>query len=423
MKEFPEDFLIGASTAAHQVEGNNIHSDFWAMEHMKHTAFTEPSLDAVDHYHRYQEDIGLLADAGLNAYRFSIEWARIEPEQGAFDDKELEHYREVIHCCRKNGVEPIITMHHFSSPKWLIAKGGWESENTIDAFVKYCSHVIEAVGDGLQYVCTINEANMGLQMAAVVRSYMKNMGLDVQVGINPESMPGMKEKAAECMEVFGTPAPRDFLSMRTEEGDRLIMRAHTAAREAMKKICPHLKIGITLSLHDFQPEENEAARRIAAREWEEEFLHYLPFIKGDDFFGLQNYTRKLVGANGTKGVPEGAERTQMNYEYYPEALEHVIRKTAEDLKIPIMVTENGIATEDDGRRIAFINTAMESIQRCIQDGIPVLGYMHWSLLDNFEWQLGFQRNFGLIAVDRGTQKRFPKESLKVLGGYVHKNRE
>ena len=113
--KLPEHFLIGAATAAHQVEGNNIHSDLWAMEHMKHTSFSEPSLDAVDHYHRYEEDIKLLADAGLNAYRFSIEWARIEPEEGSFDLNEVEHYRDVIACCKKYGVEPFVTLHHFSS--------------------------------------------------------------------------------------------------------------------------------------------------------------------------------------------------------------------------------------------------------------------------------------------------------------------
>ena len=122
MFQFDKDFLLGSSTAAHQVEGNNIHSDYWAQEHMKHTSFAEPSGDAVDHYNHYEEDIRLMADARLNAYRFSIEWARIEPQEGVFDEAEVEHYRKVIRCCRENGIEPIVTLHHFTSPKWLIAK-------------------------------------------------------------------------------------------------------------------------------------------------------------------------------------------------------------------------------------------------------------------------------------------------------------
>lgn len=137
--KLPEHFLIGAATAAHQVEGNNIHSDLWAMEHMKHTSFSEPSLDAVDHYHRYEEDIKLLADAGLNAYRFSIEWARIEPEEGSFDLNEVEHYRDVIACCKKYGVEPFVTLHHFSSPKWLMSKGRMGSRDNPCGLCTLCA--------------------------------------------------------------------------------------------------------------------------------------------------------------------------------------------------------------------------------------------------------------------------------------------
>ena len=127
-------FLIGAATAAHQVEGNNVNSDCWAMEQMEFTSYNEPSLDAVDHYNRYAEDIRLLVEAGLNAYRFSIEWARVEPEPGVFSEQEIRHYRDVLACCHANGVEPIVTMHHFSSPKWLIQQGGWEAEETIEKF-------------------------------------------------------------------------------------------------------------------------------------------------------------------------------------------------------------------------------------------------------------------------------------------------
>ena len=418
MNRLPKDFLIGASTAAHQVEGNNIHSDFWAMEQMENSSFAEPSLDAVDHYNHFKEDIDLMATAGLNAYRFSIEWARIEPAKGTFDDKEIEHYREMLEYCHKKGVKPIVTMHHFSSPKWLISQGGWEDENTIEAFANYCSYVVRNLGDLFEYVCTINEANMGLQLAAIIRDYMKQMNADVQVGVNIDSLNPMQEKMKAMMmevaKVFGTPQANTFLSQRTEEGDKLIMRAHEAARDAMKAIRPELKVGVTLSLHDFQP--LEGGEELAAKEWDEEFLHYLPYMKKDDFFGLQNYTRKIVGPEGVLPVPEEAERTQMGYEFYPQALGHVIRKVSKELSIPIMVTENGIGTSDDSRRVAFINEAVSGVADCIADGIPVLGYMHWSLLDNFEWQKGFGPTFGLIAVDRSTQTRYPKESLAVLGG-------
>ena len=185
MHILPEGFLIGAATAAHQVEGNNIHSDYWAQEHMQFTSFAEPSGEACGHYNRYEEDIRLMAEAGLNAYRFSIEWARIEPQPGAFDDAEIEHYRNVLLCCREKGIEPIVTMHHFSSPKWLIEQGGWESEATIGKFANYCRYVTEQLGDLMHYVCTINEANMGLQIAAIAKRYAQNAG-NLQIGLNLE---------------------------------------------------------------------------------------------------------------------------------------------------------------------------------------------------------------------------------------------
>ena len=435
MNTLPQDFLVGAATAAHQVEGNNIHSDYWAMEHMKYGNFNEPSLDAVDHYNRYEEDIKMVAEAGLNAYRFSIEWARIEPEQGVYDENEIEHYRKVLTCCRENGVEPIVTMMHFTSPKWLIENGGWENEATVEAFKNYCQYVTEQLGDLMHYVCTINEANMGIQVAAISARYRaqmmakmqrmqqggaeekKDLEGTAQVGMNfNDMMANMQKQKEENVEIFGTDTLQTFVSARTPEGDMLVIRAHQAARAAMKAVKPELQIGLTLSLHDIQAQEG--GEEIAAKEWVDEFTHYVPYIKEDDFFGLQNYSRSLIGPNGILPVPEGAEITQMDYEYYPEGLEHVIRRVYEEMPMPIMVTENGIATADDTRRVAYIQTAMNGVENCIQDGIPVKGYMYWSMMDNFEWQKGFGMTFGLISVDRTTQTRTAKPSLTVLGNYT-----
>lgn len=426
--KLPENFLIGAATAAHQVEGNNIHSDLWAMEHMKHTSFIEPSLDAVDHYNRYEKDIKLMADAGLNAYRFSIEWARIELEEGHFDSEAVDHYKAVIACCKKYGIEPFVTLHHFSSPKWLISKGGWEASTTPEDFAHYVRFIIGELGSELHYICTINEANMGIQVAAIAERYKRQMMAQmqaaqsggnsadgsVQVGINLQKMmEGQKAAAAENLEVFGVEKVENFTSMRTREGDLLILKAHELAKKEIKALYPDIKVGLTLSLHDIQPQEDGMER--AKKEWDEEFMHYLPYIKDDDFLGVQNYTRSLIGADGQLPNPDGAELTQMNYEFYPEALEHVLRKVAKDFHGDLYVTENGIATADDTRRVAFIDTALKGIVSCINDGLPVKSYFHWSLLDNFEWQKGYSMTFGLIAVDRSTQTRHPKESLSFLG--------
>ena len=424
---FPKGFFIGAATAAHQVEGNNIHSDYWAQENLPHTSFTEPSGLACDHYNRYEEDIKLLADAGLNAYRFSIEWARIEPEEGQFDEAEIEHYRDVIRCCRANGVEPIVTLMHFTSPVWLIRKGGWEAESTVEYFRRYAAYVTEKLGGELHYICTINEANMGLQLAAIAKRFQlmaqqaaakaRSAEGTVQVGMNFEKMmENMKYAAAENAQAFGTPQPQIFVSSRTPEGDALVFRAHREAKEAIKALYPDMQVGITLSMHDLQA--LPGGEKFAEDAWDEEFKHYLPYIQDDDFLGVQNYTRTQYGPQGQLPCPEEAELTQMDYEFYPEALEHVIRKVHEDFKGNLIVTENGVAVSDDSRRVEFIRRALQGVENCLNDGIPVKGYCHWSLMDNFEWQKGYSMTFGLIAVDRETQTRTPKESLAFLGSFA-----
>ena len=443
MAGFEKGFMLGAATAAHQVEGNNVNSDMWAMEHMKSSGFSEPSLDAVDHYHRYEEDIALMAEAGLNAYRFSIEWARIEPAEGVFDALEMAHYEDVIACCRRYGLEPIVTLHHFSSPKWIISKGGWETETLPDDFERYVRYVIQHIGRNVRYICTINEANTGIQIASVAKRIFKQMMAkmqedakdrdliaeaageaegQIQMGINFEQLMESMLAAGkpENLEVFGVEKLEYFNTMRTSKGDRLVMRAHEQARNAIKEMYPEIKVGLTLSLHDLQPQEG--GREAAAREWEEDFRHYLPYIQEDDFLGVQNYCRSLIGPDGQLPNPEGAELTQMEYEFYPEALGNVLRKVAEDFHGELIVTENGIATADDSRRVEFIRRALAGVQQCIADGLPVKGYMYWSLLDNFEWQKGYAMTFGLIAVDRSTQTRYPKESLAYLGSFAGKRK-
>lgn len=436
---FSIDFMLGAATAAHQVEGNNIHSDYWVQEQISHSMFNEPSLDSVDHYHRYEEDIHLMAEAGLNTYRFSIEWARIQPEPDTWDEAEVQHYRNVLDCCYANHVRPIVTMHHFSSPKWLISQGGWENPEVVEKFAAYCKRLANELGDKMEYVCTINEANMRLQLAALMKEMVLRMGgqqtdadkeigdkksaaqeSDVQVGINMNKE-NMMLSMMESAQAFGLQNPMDvhtFVSMCTPEGDLLVMKAHEAARDAMKEACPHLKIGLTLSLHDMQPYPGGEA--FAEKEWDEEFKHYLPYIKDDDYLGIQCYTRKRFDENGGAQAKDECLRTQMGYEDYPLAIVNVTRKVADEFKGDLIITENGIATADDSRRCQFIREVTEGIQACIDDGIRVKGYMYWSLLDNFEWQKGYGMKFGLIGVDRSTQTRYPKESLQVLGSLMER---
>lgn len=415
-----QPFLVGAATAAHQVEGNNIHSDYWVMENLKHSDFVEPSGMAVDHYHRYEEDIRLLAAAGGNAYRFGIEWARIEPEEGVYEEAELEHYRNVIRCCHENHVTPIVTLQHFSSPAWLIGRGGWCGKAVVPAFAAYARKIAEELGSEIPYICTINEANMGFQLQKVIADMMnagKKKEGGVQVGQNTgldmkSIVLGMFEqgKAFHCSPF----AIHTFLKPRKQAQEAIVMAAHQAAVKEIRAVCPHTKVGLTLSLFDYQPVPGGEAQ--TEKLWREDFGFYLPYIREDDFLGVQNYSRKIVDAKGAREPAEGAPLTQMGYEDYPRSIGNVLRKVAADFHGELLVTENGIATADDARRCAFIREAFASVLDARKDGVPVKGYLHWSLLDNFEWQAGYCKTFGLIAVDRTTQRRIPKESLNVLGG-------
>lgn len=412
------EFLIGAATAAHQVEGNNTYSDYWVMEHLKHSDFVEPSGDAVDHYNRYEEDIRLLAQAGGNAYRFSIEWARIEPREGAFSPEAVSHYRDVLRCCRENGITPLVTLHHFSTPAWVISKGGWAKKTVIPAFAGYAAFVARELGGEIPYICTINEANMGFQLHKVIADMMNAGSREggVQVGQNTglslkAILLGMLEKgrAFHCSP-FGV---NTFLMPRNREKEKIIMEAHRAAVREIKAVRPEIKVGLTMSLFDYQPVPG--GEDMAEKLWQEDFGFYLPYIREDDFLGVQNYSRKIVDAAGAREPAPDAPLTQMGYEDYPGSIGNVLRAVAKDFHGTLIVTENGIGTDDDARRCQFIREAFASVVDAKAAGVPVEGYLHWSLLDNFEWQAGYSKTFGLIRVDRENQTRYPKASLAVLG--------
>ncbi len=423
MGTFSQAFLVGAATAAHQVEGNNIHSDFWVMENLKHSDFAEPSGLAVDHYNRYQDDIRLLADAGMNAYRFSIEWARIEPEEGIFDHQQLEHYRQMLKTCRELGVTPIVTLHHFSSPAWLIKKGGWCSEFVVGSFARYARIVVSALAEDLEYVCTINEANMGYQLHKIMKDMRNNSRRegDVQVGINIDMKKILLSMLEQGIAFHCNPLKvNTFLRPRSENQEKIVMRAHQAACHMIKSISPTIKTGLTLSLFDYQA--MDGGELMASKLWQEDFGQYLPFFENDSFLGVQNYSRKLVDAKGVRAPAQGASQTLMGYEDYPASIGHVLRKVSESFKGNLIVTENGICTDNDTRRCEFIKEAFHSVMEAKADGIPVVGYIYWSLLDNFEWQAGYAKPFGLVAVDRQTMERLPKSSIIVLGEIARANR-
>ena len=387
MTSFPDGFLWGAATAAHQVEGNNLNNDWWRLEQVAADYGVQPSGDALDSYHRYREDMDLLAERGFTAYRFSLEWSRIEPLPGRFSRAALAHYRRMIDTARELGLEPIVTIHHFTHPLWFDERGAWLSDGAIEAFVQYVQQACTILHD-VRWVITINEPNV----------------LAITHG-------GQRQVA------MGNPYPQNALPDQ-EIGDALIA-AHRAAAPVIRRLTD-ARVGWTVA--------NQALTATPGNE--EKFLEvqyliedkYLEVSRGDDFVGVQSYTSQPVDAEGIVPHPPADDNTLMGWAYRPDALGIAVRHTYDVLgpDVPIVVTENGIATDDDERRIAYTTTALRDLADAIADGVDVRGYLHWSLLDNFEWG-HWGPTFGLVAVDRESFERHPKPSLDWLGAVGRQN--
>ncbi len=325
--QFPKGFLWGTATAAHQVEGNNINSDNWLLEHMPGTMYKEPSGDACDHYHRYPEDIALLAGLGFNMYRFSLEWARIEPEEGEFSQAMLDHYRRMLAACHEHGITPLVTFHHFTSPRWLISAGGWQSAETPDKFARYCERAARYLGDLIGGACTINEANIG----RLISNMTPRSG-------EMQSAPWLPAAA----KLFGVSPDQfsPFIFSISPKSAETILAAHHRGMAAIKSAAGNFPVGITLALQDIQAGPGgEAFAAKMRREINDIFLEQ---VRGDDFIGVQTYSRTRFGPDGPLPPEEGVEKTQMGYEFWPEALEATIRHAIAVTGNPVMVTENGL---------------------------------------------------------------------------------
>ena len=402
---FPKDFLWGTATAAHQVEGNNINCESWVLEHLPETIYAEPSGDACDHYHRYPSDIALLAELGFNAYRFSIEWARIEPEEGEFSYAELEHYRRMLAACHEHGIKPVVTFHHFTTPRWLMRQGGWLDEKTPERFARYCERATKHLGDLISVACTMNEPNLAMLLS-------KLLPFNLQEG-------PFWNAAAQAFGV--TPDRLGLFQFVTQPRLRdVIFQAHRRAFDVLHAGPGNFPVGLTLALVDIQAaaggEHNaQALRRQLADD-------YLELLRGDDFVGVQTYSRMVIGPDGV--VPPGpdVEKNQMGEEFYPEALGGTIRHAAAVTGIPVIVTENGFSHTGDELRLAYFQRALRCVADSLQSGIDVRGYFAWSAFDNFEWNSGYRPKFGIIAVDRETQQRTPKPSAHWLGNVARTNR-
>jgi beta-glucosidase len=408
---FPPDFLWGAATAAHQVEGDNTRSDWWEWEHRPGSPVPEPSGRACEHYTRYADDVALLAEVGLNTYRYSVEWARIEPAEGEFDTDELDHYRRMTDVVRARGVTPMVTLNHFTLPQWLAARGGWLAADAPELFARYADRVVTHLGDRVPWWCTLNEPG--------------NVAIGGYLG------------------VFGwPPGTRDMASW--ERSVDAMVKAHHLGRDAVRAAAPGAKDGATHGMQEW--ESNRAGRapmRQVRRMFEDVFLEA---SRGDDFVGVQTYTRVpvelpiwmaplagLIGVGPLRArvlpgmmrsafasldpsVDDGVRRTEMGYEFRPQAIAATLRRAASMVPgTDLVVTEHGIATNDDEERVEFIVDGLAAVASVLSEGLPVRGYLYWSLLDNFEWAHGYRPRFGLVEVDRETMARTVRPSARVLG--------
>ena len=381
---FPSGFRWGASTSAHQIEGGNTNNDWWRLEHSGTPAITEVSGDACDSYHRWPEDLDLVASIGLNTYRFSLEWSRIEPARGEFSRAALDHYRRVIDGCRDRGLSVALTLHHFTLPGWLADSGSWLAPDSVELFERYCETVLPLCGDGVDSVCTINEPNI---VAA-----QSDMG--------------------QARPAVGLPAPHQGVA-------DALLEAHDRVRH-MIRANADVAVGWSVANQAVAADEGCELQAEAYRYDRED--QFLELARDDDYIGVQAYTRTLVGPHGAYDGASDAPRTLTNWEYYPDALADAVRHAWSFTEhTPILVTENGIATDDDTRRIAYTQGALAGLHGCITDGVDVRGYLHWSLFDNFEWFLGYRPTFGLVAVDRSTFVRTPKPSAYWLGSIARAN--
>jgi beta-glucosidase len=403
---FPAGFRWGAATASYQVEGNNIGSDLWLLEHVKPTLFREPSGDAVNSFELWETDLDLVKSLNLNTYRFSLEWARIEPEPGVYSRAMLDHYARIIDGCHARGITPMVTFCHFTTPRWFAAAGGWTSPQSPDHFARYCDQAARRLAAGIGYATTLNEPNM----------------ISVIGEVLPKPMTALiAQMNAAAARSCGSNIYRNGMLPQLEDIPVLqanMIAAHKAGRDAIKTVRGDLPVGVSLTMSDDQavgPDSLRDSKRALF------YGAWLDAAKHDDFLGVQNYARAKWNSTGAVPVPAGVPVNEMGTDIYAPSLAGAVRYAHAATGLPIMVTEHGLGTPDDSLRAQFIPAALADLQKTIAENVPVLGYIHWSLVDNFEWIFGYSKHFGLCSVDRTTFRRSPKPSAAVLAAIALRN--
>jgi len=406
--EFPKDFLWGTAVCSHQAEGHNINSDWWAWEKKGKIEDGTVSGAAADMLNRYPEDFAFMEQMGYNAFRLSVEWARIEPKPDDFSEAALNHYENVLKELRKRNLKVCLTLYHWVLPKWFADKGGWTTDDSVYRFREFVRRVVFRLYQYVDLWVTLNEP-----ICPILSSYVAGL------------FPPEKRNPILAAVVY-----------------KNLLKAHAAAYEIINEAANSLGdrrrplIGIAMALADVEPKNpknlldrtlHDIMRFMHNRAFLQAIHTGLPFGIGEQIPGLKG-TFNYIGANYYTRfrlnivpphpigrieellyLPDGTETTDMGYEVYPPGF-YVVLKEMSEFGVPIYITENGIADSKDEKRPGYILRHLNQVHRAMADGIDIRGYFHWSYIDNFEWKYGFSKKFGLVAVEPGTLNRLPRRS-------------
>jgi beta-glucosidase len=407
---FPAGFIWGAATSAYQVEGNNINSDIWPLERAPGTTFAEPSADAANSFLLWETDLDLVKNMGLNSYRFSLEWARIEPAAGEFSIAMLDHYKAIIAGCHARGLAPMVTFNHFTVPIWFAAAGGWMQADAAALFARFCDRAALHLADGIAYCTTLNEPNLSGVLAMLLTQH------DGQAMLEKDR--AMSQMVAQRMGVDLYLSGNALYMPDVQRVQTNLIAGHREGRAAIKAVRADLPVGVNIAMND-----DQASGRNSRRDEVRALVYdrWLAAAREDDFVGVQNYWRAVWDSEKRLPAPAGSETDRSGLEIYPQSLGNSIRYAYSKCGRPVIVTEHGLNTPNDDQRARFIPAALAGLRDTIDEGIPVKGYYHWSLLDNWEWFFGYKPQFGLHSVDRDTFARTPKLSAAVLGAIARRN--
>lgn len=411
--KFPKKFLWGAATAAHQVEGKT-HNQWsvWELENakskaaqaeyhyddvpswprIKHQAKTPSNYvsgQAADHYNRYEEDFDLLQKMNMNAFRFSIEWSRVEPEEGGWNVEAVEHYKQYVRELKRRGIEPVVTLFHFTLPVWFTAKGGFEKRRNVHHFVDFSERIIRELGTDIRYVITINEPEV-----YAYESY--------RLGNWPPNKTG-------------------FYSWWRVMNN--LAYAHKKAATAIRGVNRRYKVSIAKNSIYFYPGDNAWLSRVSAhimQYFQDDYL-LRKVVKHCDFLGVNYYQSNRVYGYRIHNPEQRV--SDLGWDLSPADIQYVLERLHDKYHLPMLITENGLADAEDTERQWWLTQTMIGLQKAMDDGVDVHGYLHWSLLDNFEWDKGKWPQFGLIAVDYKTQERTLRPSAVWFGKIIKHLRE